>query len=203
MVGALALPQGTAQISDPNTPAAPAYNTGAAQIWDPNAPSAPASTPDAAQTSDPNASSAPPSTTGAAQIWNPNDPSVPASVTYEGPYTLPKIPTECTASIIPFQTDLWVHGAQLSIEDDASWMSADRTNWTFSSNTSGIVFADPYFSAGNGCHSGRPCPTVANRTEPNSFTLTTSINGKSSRDYQLVPKDCLDTDDFLYNRWRS
>jgi len=149
VVGALALPQ----ASTPSTSTSvPASTTGAAQIW-----------------------------TGGAQIWNPNDPSVPASVTYEGPYTLPNKPTECTASIIPFQTDLWVHGTQLSIADaegDGRWMSADRTNWTFSSNTSGIVFGDPYFSAGGGCGSGQPCPTVANRTEPNSFNLTTSANGK-------------------------
>lgn len=112
------------------------------------------------------------STTGAVPIWNPTDASVPASVTYEGPYTLPNKPTECTASTMPFQTDLSVHGNQLSVEDaagDSQWTSAERTKWTFSTNTSGIVLGDPYFSAGGGCDRGQPCPTVANRTEPNSL----------------------------------
>ncbi len=126
--------------------------------------------------------------TGVTQVWSPTDVSVPASVTYGGPYTLPNKPTECTASSIPFQTSLWVHSNQLSVEDDGSWISQDRTDWTFSTNTSGIVFGDPYFYAGGGCASGQPCPTVTNRTQPNAFKITTSSSGKASRYYLLMPK---------------
>ena len=119
--------------------------------------------------------------TGAPQVSSLSDPSVPASVTFEGPYTLPHKPTECTASSLPFQTSMWVHGNQLTVEDaGAGWTSKDPADWTFSTNTSGIVFGNPYFPAGGGCASGRSCPTIAKRTQPNSFTITTSSSGKEA-----------------------
>ena len=120
--------------------------------------------------------------TGASQAPNPTAASAaPSSVTFEGPYTLPSKPTECTDSSIPFETSIWIHGNQLTVEDDGgsgSWITKDKSDWTFSTNTSDIVFGSPYFVAGGGCTSGQPCPTVANRTQSNSFSLTTSSSGK-------------------------
>ena len=120
--------------------------------------------------------------TGASQAPNPTAaPAAPSSVTFEGSYTLPSKPTECTDSSIPFETSIWIHGNQLTVEDDGgsgSWVTKDKSDWTFSTNTSDIVFGSPYFVAGGGCARGQPCPTVANRTQPNSFSLTTSSSGK-------------------------
>ena len=112
------------------------------------------------------------------------DPHLPSSVTEVniGAFTLSPKPSACTASTIPFQTSVWVQSNQMEIEDDSQWWDATYpTNWTFWTDTPGVVFGQPSFPGSGSDEPGATntgSPNETTRMQKNSFTLMSTEQGK-------------------------
>jgi hypothetical protein len=105
-------------------------------------------------------------------------PPVPASAINPGLYSLTALPVECTASSAPYTTAFWVQSNQMNVEDDGGWWgSGAPVEWTFSTNTSDIMFGDPAFPGANGQDGLQLNPNLTARTQANSFTISMSEAG--------------------------
>lgn len=104
-------------------------------------------------------------------------PNVAASKIIGGRTTLAPVPDQCTDSFIPYQTMFWVNSSQMNLEDAISpswWAPISPSNWTFSTNTSGIWFSKPSWIVDG----KNPALDLKPRTAANSFTLTMDQSGK-------------------------
>ena len=104
-------------------------------------------------------------------------PNVPASKIEDGRYTLSPAPDQCTQSFMPYQTTFWVSSSQMDIVDSTDhgwWGPKTPTDWTFSTNTSGVWFSHPYWIQDG----HNPALNLKPRAVANSFTLTMDQTGE-------------------------